>query len=81
MFPLGIWLVLGGDPSVRNLGWSPASDSEAGGMYFRREGRILEGEGTGGGDASESRLGLMSGVWVRVCTPLFSSGNTFLVCS
>ena len=30
------------------LGWSPASDSEAGGMYFRREGRILEGDGIGG---------------------------------
>jgi len=37
------------------VGWSPALDSEAGGMYFRRERRILEGEGTGG-DASESTV-------------------------
>jgi len=31
------------------LGWNPASNSEAGGMYFRREGRILERGGTGRG--------------------------------
>ena len=31
------------------IGWSPASNSEARGMYFRREGRILERGGTGRG--------------------------------
>ena len=31
------------------LGWNPASNSEAGGMYFRREGRILERGAQGGG--------------------------------
>ena len=34
---------------ITKLGWNPASNSEVGGMCCRREGSILEREGTGKG--------------------------------
>ena len=43
----------GHEPTRGGLGWNPASNSEAGGQS-------LEGQGTGGEDASELRLGQMS---------------------
>jgi len=62
----------------RDLGWNPASNSEAGGMYFRREGRILEGEDTGGTPLKERSI--YAGVMITVHFALVFYGTLTSVC-
>jgi hypothetical protein len=60
-----------GDSRVEGIGWSPASNSEGG--------RKSSPDRIRGGRSSELRLGRMSCVWRRVCTPLFRVATLRLV--